>query len=369
MSSTVTNASVALIDDNEELLGELHSDLEALLKDDAIEIRAWAPKPEEDPLATLGNLVDENTVLVVTDHDLTAGGATGLFGSVVVNWCQSELIPVGDFSRAVQSNLPHEPNLFELRVPQDATEAALFVAMAFRGFRDVREALSDGTIDIDDVRSPAETLAELVGKSDLEGHFALYMSRLGASNSSLIDRLRAAFGTGDRPAASEKARILAYVVGHVLLNAVLRYPGPILSTAALGAYLGTDPSDNAELQDIFTGAQFEGAFASANSAFYWRSGVDEVVDGLVDAIGDEAFETSGAFRRAVVERQLGKELPRHECERCGGVNGGYLCPFTKRTVCERPDCSEAANSWIPAGADLCRIERDFYEEWEPLIGL
>lgn len=61
------------------------------------------------------------------------------------------------------------------------------------------------------------------------------------------------------------------------------------------------------------------------------------------------------------EQQLEvRPLANHVCPRdgCGGRRGGFLCPFTFRTVCTRIDCSIAASGWIPQGAQLSRVERE-----------
>jgi hypothetical protein len=323
-------------------------------------------------LEVLQQRVDDDTVLVVTDFDLTKNGLTGLFGATIVSWCQARSIPVGDFSRANVGDLPTEPNLFELRVPTDIDAGGAFAASIFRGFRDLRSKLIAGDALVN-LRSPAEILAVVLGRPDLEGQFVLYMSRLGAANSALLDRLRSAAPDSEPSSRPDMARLIAYVVGHVLVNAVLRYPGPILSASALAAYLATSEGEISAVSEMFAEARYEGPFGS-DAAFYWRTGVDNRLDSEAGSSGDESFPRLevfdiGEFNRAVVERRLGRSLAAHGCERCGGTRGGYLCPFTNRPVCERSDCSVAANSWIPAGADLCRIERDFYDEWAPLLGL
>jgi len=96
--------------------------------------------------------------------------------------------------------------------------------------------------------------------------------------------------------------------------------------------------------------------------------VQAVLEGLE---AGEAAEnaTVGEMNRAALEKQLGAVLPRHGCTRCQGQNGGFYCPFTKRAVCLRSDCSVGSNGWIPPGARLCRIEKDYFDEWSPLLGL
>lgn len=368
MSITV-QPSVVLIDDNEEQLDQLHRAVESSIAKDQVSIKVWRPADGEDPYAKFEQIVDDNTVLVITDYDLTKAGLTGLFGVSIVSWCQARFIPVGDFSRGNRARLPSEPNLFELRVPTEIGEAARYTVAMFRGFNELRNRLSDGSVNFESARSPAEVLAAVIGRPTLESQLALYMSLLGAANASLLDSLRRALSEQE-VAESEKTLLLSYVIGHVLANAVMRYPGPILSEEALCAYLATEKQEAAAVGAIFTQATYDGPF-SGEAHFYWRDEVDRVISEHAPSLGDasESFETSGQFNRAVVEKALGRPLARHGCTRCGGVNGGYLCPFTERPVCERSDCSVAANSWIPPGADVCRVERDFYEEWAPLLGL
>jgi hypothetical protein len=357
--------SIVIIDDDAEYLGRLSSALERYTSEDGVLIERWRPVDGEDPFGKFEEIANSDTALVITDYDLTKSGLTGLFGVSIVSWCQARFIPAADFSRGARTNLPREPNLFELRMPTAVEEAARYGAAIYRGFMALRQILDGGTVSLESVRSPAEVLAAAIERPQLESQLSLYMSLLGGANASLLDSLRSALSSNvDDP---EKARLLAYVIGHVLANAVLRYPGPILSEEALCSYLATTREEAAVISPFFAEAKYEGPFSSGGS-YYWREDVDEIISSNVSS-GDGEFETSGQFNRAVAERMIERPLARHGCERCGGINGGYWCPFTTRPVCERADCSVAANAWIPLGADVCRVERDFYDEWSPLLGL
>jgi hypothetical protein len=179
-------SSVVLIDDDQDKLIELRDALVLRTGDDDVIIKVWKPTDGEDPYAKFDEVIDGNAVLVVTDYDLTKAGLTGLFGVSIVSWCQARFIPVGDFSRANVTRLPREPNLFELRVPTGIDEAARYTADMFRGFRDLRAKLDNGSIDLTSVRSPAEVLAAVIGRPTLESQLALYMSLLGGANASLF---------------------------------------------------------------------------------------------------------------------------------------------------------------------------------------
>jgi len=305
-------------------------------------------------------------VLVATDYDLTST-VRGLFGVTIVAWCQQRFIPVGDFSRGNVAALPKEPNLFELRIPTNEAEAARFIVSTFNGFLEIKRGLLDDPDIISSRLSLAAVLASILSRPELESQFTLYMSRLGASNSSLLDQLKL-FAGAAQPLVWDKIRLLCYVLGHVLLNAILKYPGPILSEKALCGYVATSEDEAENLFKIFETARFEGPFGHY-ARYYWRDGVDNKIDELGLALDGDQFETFADFNRGAVERALGRKLDNHDCARCGGVKGGFLCPFTQRPVCLQSDCSVAASSWIPQGAQLCRVERDFYDEWAPLLGL
>ncbi|GEM_PF-1142171 len=363
--------SILLVDDTRDLLEGLAEGLSKLLPKEVVEIRQWMPSSNDDtPQEVFDSKVDLNTILVVTDYDLTSQGVKGLFGLTIVGWCQKRSIPVGDFSRGNATALPKEPNLFELRIPTAEADAANFIAAAFSGFLAIRDAITGDPDLLTSKRSLASVLAALLERPHLDNQFALYMTRLGASNSSLVQRLRDFADPAESPDDNDKVQVLTYVLGHVLLNSILKFPGPILSQRALCAYLGTAETEASALKEVFAGASYSGPF-SGSGDYYWREDVDLILDEKGEALRDRSFEDFGDMNRAIGELALGRELATHVCERdgCGGKKGGFVCPFTHRPVCQRADCSVAASSWIPQGAQLSRVERDFYDEWAPLLGL
>ena len=359
--------NLLLIDDNAENLESLRQRLAVLMPAEEVEIRTWVPTEDDGPPAEAFEArVDDRTALVITDYDLTTS-VKGLFGLSIVGWCQKKSIPVGDFSRGNVANLPKEPNLFELRVPTDDEHGAAFVATTFRGFRSLRSGIEAAPALLTERRSLAAVLSSLLGRSRLESQFAAYMSRLGASNSALLQQLRS-FAGEEQPDDEDKIRLLTYVLGHVLCNAILKYPGPILSRHSLCAYIATTLEESEAIEPLFADACYTGPF-SAGHSYFWRGDVDRILDGLGGDVDQADLESFADLNRRLVEAALGRPLATHNCDRCGGMKGGFWCPFTVRPVCERADCSVPSSSWIPAGAQLCRVERDFYDEWAPLLGL
>ena len=360
--------SILLIDDDDNLLSELETAIRQRLDPAQADLRKWVPtRDDEDPKAAFESLIDPETALVVTDYDLTAKGHTGLFGSTIVDWCQARAIPVGDFSRRTTAGLPKEPNLFELRVPSDSETASAYVAGVFRGFVDIKLALETRS-ELLSKHSPAGVLADVLRVPEDENQLALYGARFGGVSGALLEQIGNTEAGDTEPLAQKKIALLSYIVGHLLLNAVLRFPGPILSVLALKAYVASDEADAADVREVFEPARYAGPFAQLEP-FYWLAGVDRILDALASALpADLETETAGEVHRMALEATLRRELRRHNCSRCEGQNGGFFCPFTRKTVCHREDCSVGSSSWIPQGAKLCRFEREFFEEWAPILG-
>lgn len=359
--------SLLLVDDDVALLEALAQDLEKRLSDIAVDVRRWVPSgADNNPMEKLAELADDSTVLIVTDWDLTTQGQTGFFGPTVVGWSQQRAIPVGDFSRKTVDALPKDPNFFELRVPND-NRAAAFIEQAFRGFHTIGSAVLDHPETFLPLRSPAAVLATVLGRPEVESQLTLYSPQLGSASGALLNRVLATAPETIEPDKLEKLRLLAYVSGHVLFNAVLKYPGPILDRQSLCSYFGAANGATDKLAEVFASARYTGPFAG-NDDYFWRDAIDDRLDELA---GDATVEgeTVGEVNRAIVENAIGETLPRHDCKRCAGQNGGFHCPFTQRPVCIRGDCSIGSSSWIPDGARVCRVEYDFYEEWAPLLGL
>lgn len=351
--------AILFIDDKPEQLREITEGVRSVLKGRNVELRMWTPSKDEDPKAVFDKKLANDTTLVVTDQDLTEG-QTGLFGSTIVEWCQQAAVPVADYSRAVVG-LTAEPDLFEIRVPR-AEAPASFIAAVFLGFEKINKTIEEDQ-DLGKERSPAAVLSRVVDAPELESDFALYAVRLASTSGALTSRVIHGAVPAEEPG---KKALLAYIVGHLLLNAVLRYPGPILSLRALEAYLATPEAGKTEVLELFKKARYDGPFAALDT-FHWLSAVDEMLERLIPH--DVSTETNGELHRRGLEDSLKTTFARHSCPRCHGQNGGFLCPFTKKIVCLRSDCSVGSNSWIPQGARLCRIEREFFDEWSPVLGL
>lgn len=364
--------SILVVDDRSEELEKLVAALKTRLGAKAA-IDSWQPKAGDstdqssDPLVELTNRVTPHTALIVTDFDLTSSGVRGFFGSSIVAWANSKYIPVCNFSRASPDRLPDVSALFEFRLEPSPEATADEVVRIFLGFQRLKAALAD-IPNVHDLSSPARVLAMAIGREHAESEFAPYFSRVGSANGALVDRLQVA-GRDPKAKVSEGDRLelLGYIIGHVLCNAILRYPGPILDGRVLCAYTGHPALESADIEALFADATYVGPFA-ASSSYFWRSDVDAVLERLDRPAEWDEEAPLDVQNRSLVEAALQRGTAHHDCERCGGVRGGFWCPFTKRPVCERADCSVSSSSWIPDGAWLARVEKDFYDEWAPMLG-
>ena len=363
------NPLILLIDDVDRYLEPLLMTLKEAVPEDVANVEGWMPKGDDgDPEDVLNKYFENGLMFVVTDFDLTKKGMLGFQGPSVQHWCQRKLIPVGDFSRARTKDLPKEPSLFQFRVPLGGDrEASLYIASVFTGFRDIRSWLNNNKVE----ESLSNTMARMLDRASLEPELSLYFSRLFTSNTAIRDYLLVK-RDGDE-VLSAMLDVVAYVIGHVLLNLVMAFPGPILTCKVLAAYLSTTEEEALLFVENAEVKRYGGPFWETQPMF-WKNEVD---DALLDAAGEEIAEDVASdlaeFNRWALAKVLGRDPTRHDCRRegvnCDGRYGGYWCPLTGRTVCLREECSISSKAWIPDGADLCRVEADYFQEYAPLLGL
>ena len=359
---------ILLIDDELREIEGLEKELHEVLEGDQVDIATWIPRAGDNPDEVLLSKISPETILVITDYDLTKEGLLGFQGTNVRSLCQQKLIPVGDFSRGKPESLPNEPDLFSMRVPVSSPEhAAQYIAGVYQGFSEIRCKANDlppGTSSI------SAAAAWILGRPELEPGLSLYFSRLATSNPWLRERLQSSATSQEENRQQTMIKLLSYMVGHVIQNLVLAFPGPLINVSVLAAYLAVSETDAREFAGEAELAAYTGPFC-ALGPYYWRSDVDAIVDRAIELMNGDLPDEESELNRFVVERVINHPLGAHNCDRdgCNGMRGGFWCPFSKRPVCSLNECSEASTAWIPDGADLCRVEKDFFDEFAPLLGL
>ena len=361
-------SAIVLIDDNAQLLDGLRDAVKDRLP--GVRIATWRPSSEDSQNvkgAFRERVDDGETILVATDQDLTTGGLLGFFGATIVNWCQQLAIPVGDFSRWTPQPFQRDTDLFKLRIPPDDEDGAEYLTAAYHGFIELAAAISELNLK-PGTTSLAKYLAYAVERPHLESDFALYMARLGNGGTAVATRIIGS-QSATSPADRSPEAAISYTLGHYLANVITRFAGPLLGIDALCAYVGAGTDEGDELAKMFDAARYTGPFSGLDKLF-WRETVDADLEDLFDSATDSADDI-GAFRRTAIETKLDRSLTQHECDRngCDGKRGGFHCPLTSRPVCVRSDCSVAGSGWIPSGATSSRVEREYHDEWAPLLGL
>ena len=330
------------------------------------EIDVWDPKSgHNDPFKAIEAKLDEGPTLVICDFDLTEkSGIRGLFGPLISKMCHSRLIPVGEYTRKDIFKIPTTTNLFNISIDRDNCTAAAEIVAVYRGFKTINKLVADDAQSISQDLSYSNVLARILGREYLYYEFSKYMDSFERVNEFLIQYLENKENFGNDLELA-KNRVISYVIGHVLLNTVLRYPGPILSEQILCSYLSISKKEKVWLKNNFQKAIYHGPFSEMGT-YYWLEIVDNIIDKNSKDIGNVSYV--GAFNQAVV-KNMKKDIKLHKCKRSKTEcqKGGYYCPFTKQTVCEHENCSVISTGWIPIGANICRVEREYFDTWQPIL--
>lgn len=220
-----------------------------------------------------------------------------------------------------------------------------------RGFK----LLCDKVAALGDEPRLLETLRDVLHPP--EGS-VLHLETFAVGSQELLSVVNKGFG-------DEQRRFVATWMGYLIHNRILQFPGPILGRIAAAAYLGIAPEelDRADVRHVFADAAYKGPFAASQQG-WWRSGLD---DHIVKQMSNE--DAAILLGRIALERALGRPIEGARCREKNHLleQPGYVCILTNTPVCR--EHSEAPESWIPQGADRCRIHTQEYELLQALLGL
>ena len=356
--------NILLIDDDTENLGEVSTVLSRKLKPKGVEVRNLIPQSfDANLLENIRKMLKKNPMLVVTNFGLP-GGIRNFFGPAIVNSCKAHLIPVGEYSNHVNAEFIQKPNLFDISIPNEGTCIPSYIAEIYSGFKNVRDYLDSTPGILNKNMHLSEIIAQITGREELHHEFYRYTENMDRAENNLFIYMTEHSNYTSNSKRKVLKNMLSYVIGHLILNSILKFPGPIISEDVLCSYLSIKKPADSKLSKVFAKAKYKGPFNKINQ-YYWRREIDTILYKSSENLNED-YPGEGAYNRAILGN-LGVSVEAFNCTRCKGVRGGYFCPFTKKTVCADTNCSVSTEGWVTLGADLCRIERNFHDEWSPLL--
>jgi len=215
------------------------------------------------------------------------------------------------------------------------------------GFSALQESLTAKPELLTAPLGPAGILATVLErpslKADLLGYTAQNFFFFGAPTG--VD--------GDDPAKPVNRAAQATRLGYWLINYILMFPGPILSSNAAAAYLNLtlESFELSAVQSLVKGTVYKGAFSEVGK-HYWR---DDLANLLDEFDGDIA----------TAHQLKNEKLKRIDTENVGA--SAYQCLLTQESI--TADDAAPKPDWIPTGAQLARIKRDLYEQLGPMLSI
>lgn len=209
------------------------------------------------------------------------------------------------------------------------------------GFQLLREELERRPELLSNPLGPAGILARLLKRAglhpDLLGYTAPNFFFFGSD--------------GGKP--GQDIRAYATGLGYWLVNYVLAFPGPILHRAAAAAYLNVTVEMMArqDVQKLIFAATYEGPFAALGGGHYWSDDLAK----LVEEWGGDIAKAPGLD---------GGQLVRVNANPRGQA---FYCMVTQKPISE--DDAAPSPDWIPPGANLARISREYLEQLGPMLSI
>ena len=185
--------------------------------------------------------------MVVTNYDLSSDGLNGFYGPTIVQWCKSQLVPVGEYSQTKKFGYLEQPNLFDISVPSDQNIAPTHIASIVDGFLSIRNFIESNQGMFENKLSLSKIISLMLGREHLHLQFNQYIESIDKVSNNII-----LYMNGTKKVAAKKLQtISSYIIGHLLLNSILKYPGPIISEQALCSYLSIANDNYDNLKRIF----------------------------------------------------------------------------------------------------------------------
>ncbi|WP_075175330.1 hypothetical protein [Acinetobacter indicus] len=371
---------ILLIDDKSDIPSNLKTALIEELPQFKDQIEIWNPdnieelkqlyddnkgSPDKDSAAdedVWRRVLEQREInMVVVDHDLSELNVR-ISESAITNACKQLAIPVCNYHRKPPNNdsqnLKDRVNQarsfsIEIEIDEDNQyrQCAKEIINVFQGFQSLKEKISGLGIAVLS-EGPAKIISEVLGKPELESIFARYTasSTLAADIIQYDDE-----NTPENEIPSILKERIHFILGCWLHNYVLPFPGILLNSIAAASYINLDPQQFNEYSAEFEDARYNGPFSTYTS-YWWRYDLDQI---LFDANAEDAVQF-------LENKQMPNILPC-KCSVNSESNAGYYCIVKKQPISYEQSVGHL--SWIPEGADLCRIHKKIYRRLAPMMGL
>ena len=195
-------------------------------------------------------ILKNNPILVVTDYDFSGSGLNGFYGLTIARWCKSKLIPIGEYSDKDKFGNIVQPNLFDISVPSGHTVAPVHIASIVNGFISFRNFIESNKEIVENKFSLSKIISLILGREHLQLHFNQYIES--------IDKVSIIYERIKKVSTQKLRTITTYIIGYLLLNSILKYPGPIISEQVLCSYLSIATSNSGDLKRVFKKAIYQG---------------------------------------------------------------------------------------------------------------
>lgn len=296
----------------------------------------------------------DGATLLVVDRDLSKStNFRGLSDNTVAAAAKRLAVPICSYARqAAPEDYKWRARWEEGRIIlsyETDDELARQAILAARGFAEITAKLA--STEKEKVgKSPAKTLAALLGKPEYSDKIALYS--VGDQN-----RISEIPATAKDKGEAERLKRIGCFLGYWLWDSLLRYPGLLVNEVAAASHLNIAPADfrRSEVRAIFEDALYTEPFADPKKPQWWRGMMDDIVsrEGCDDGL-------------ALVRTKIGGTINPSQCWVDPSIPAGYYCIISEKPV--SLENSKGGLSWFPRGADLTRISNPLFEEYGPWIG-
>jgi len=302
---------------------------------------------------------ESNIAVVVADHDLSAFNTVRISESAITDACKRASIPVCTYHRKPTlvtdaqylKKIVSQTRSFSIAIDISNTEqAAREIISVANGFASLIDSYTAVAQDCRN-KGPAAILAHILEKPGLTNYFSRYATGPTLA-SDLIDYISPSVDATENKTAIE--RRVPFILGCWLYNYILPFPGILPNEVASASYVNLSTDDFSNHKDKFINAKYNGPFGDVKN-YWWRSELDRV---LIDSDCEDGVAYLG---------KQGITATPSVCVVKNESPAGYYCLIKKSAI--SLNASKGRLSWIPEGADLCRIDVDTYDSIAPIMGL